>query len=116
METSYIPRIERTAMAGRSPRIRLLAPRFAGDFSYSTALSFLNVRQFVPIKTIHLSDLIRSPVRWVYCPRAWAERHYGEREIAYGGCDRVWSFCHYIQGFLPLLLAVDERRNSVIRL
>ena len=52
-----------------------------------------------------------TPVRRVHCRSPRAARHYCDREIAYGGRDRVHYFFHIVQEFLFLLLAFDKRGN-----
>ena len=96
-------------MAHRNPRIRLLAHGFARDFSDSTTL--------ISCMAVFLDAILgHRPYKYHQYDRAIATVH-GRRDttvrgrFVYGGRDGVPDFCHNVQEFFCLLLALNERKN-----
>src|SRR5205085_2025445 len=101
----------RIAMAHRNPRVRLFTLQFAGDFSYPCPMIFFTG----PDSSCAFASIPDRPVRWVYCHLPVGGPHCIERESpGYGDNNRVRYLSHYVQGFLFLLLALDERRGCLI--
>ena len=96
-------------MAHRNPRIRLFEHGSSGDLSYSPALIFLRGSISVGNPCAHPPRGTTSTIGPL--PASAGGPTLVTGRFRYDGRCGVSSFCHHIQEFLCLLLAVNARKN-----